>query len=182
MSEGAHAPSPGRLVALGEIVGTHGVAGLLRLHPFDAATAPALALGGPVFLTRRADAGAPPREAHVLAARPHGRLVLLKLEGLDDLDGAAALVGTVVSVPESALPPPGPNELYVYQLEGLEVVTVGGERLGRVASLFPTGANEVLVVRNGDREYLIPVIADVVKDVDLAAGRVVIEPLAGLLE
>ncbi len=174
-----------RHIVLGEIVGTHGVKGLLRFHPysgsFETLTPPQT-----VFLTprKRSDAAAPqPSAAHVLAsARPHGRVLLLEFEDVTSIDAAEPLIGTTLSVAETALPPPGPGEIYVYRLEGLEVVTVGGDRLGTIASVFPTGSNEVLVVRDGNREHLIPVIADVIRSIDLEGGRVVIEPIAGLLE
>jgi 16S rRNA processing protein RimM len=118
----------------------------------------------------------------LIGARPHGRLYLLRLQGIDTIDTAKSLVGNELCLPASELPPCQPGEFYAYQLEGLDVVTVAGERLGRVESLFPTGSNEVLVVRDGPREHLIPVIADVIRSVDLAGRQVVIEPLEGLLE
>lgn len=213
-SEGRATCSPGRLIPLGEIVGTHGVGGLLRFHPYSAASA-ALAAARTVFLAPRpapfagghpkappsaggddpdttaarpeaaAEPGAAsptPRALTLLSARAHGRLHLVRFEGVDRIEDAEPFVGTVLSVAESDLPAVGPGEFYAYQLEGLEVVTVGGERLGTVESLFPTGSNEVLVVRDGAREHLIPVIADVIRTIDLGARRVVIEPIAGLLE
>ena len=182
--------SEGRLVPLGEIVGTHGVGGLLRLHPYSPLPA-ALGAARTVFLSPRQHprAGSPqgepnvaPRPQTLVSARPHGRVHLLRFEGIDRIEDAEALVGTVLSVPETDLPPPGPHEVYAYKLEGLEVVTEGGDRLGTVESLFPTGSNDVLVVRDGAREHLIPVIADVIRTIDLDGGRVVITPIAGLLE
>ena len=183
MSEGTNRASSGRLIALGEIVGTHGVHGLLRFHPYNHRADPAaLAVDHPVFLTPRTAPAAEPRPVMLRTARPHGRVVLLQLAGVDRIEDAEPLVGSVLAVPAASLPPPAPGEFYAYQLEGLEVLTVGGDRLGTVDALFPTGSNDVLVVRDGAREHLIPVIADVVREVDLAAGRVVIEPLEGLLE
>jgi 16S rRNA processing protein RimM len=187
MIEGVDTSPPGRLIALGEIVGTHGVRGLLRLHPVNAASAAsaARAVDHAVFLTpgrRRDPAEAGARPARLRLAQPHGHVVLLQIEGVDDMDAAERLVGMELAVAEVDLPPPGPGEFYAYQLEGLEVVTVDGERLGLVASVLPTGGNDVLVVRDGVREHLIPVIADVVRAVDLDARRVTIEPLEGLLE
>ena len=61
-------------------------------------------------------------------------------------------------------------------------VTNSGERLGTVERSFSTGANEVLVVQDGPREVLIPMIADVVRSIDLAEHRVVIDPIPGLLD
>ena len=67
----------------------------------------------------------------------------------------------------SQLPPPGPGECYWADLEGLRVLTLDGVELGTVASLFATGANDVLVVR-GDRERLVPFIRDtVIAEIDL---------------
>lgn len=201
MSEGAVKASPGRLVALGEIVGTHGVGGLLRLRTGNTPTV-ALAAGQTVFLAppsrergarttalpqAQSDCSAAlapagtPRAMVVVSARAHGRVVLLELEGIASLEEAAPLVRCRLSIPETDLPAPGPHEFYAYQIEGLEVFTVGGERLGRITSSFPTGSNEVLVVSDGEREYLIPCIADVVRRIEVANGRVVIEPMEGLL-
>jgi 16S rRNA processing protein RimM len=182
MSTAAGRTSPGRLVSLGEIVGTHGVGGLLRFHPYSDAAA-ALTPPRTVYLQPRpaADtAGWEPRR--LLAAKPHGKLFLLQFEGLGTIEAASPLIGTVLAVSEHDLPAAAPNEFYAYQLEGLEVVTGQGDRLGVVHHLIPTGSNEVLVVRDGEREHLIPVIADVVRHVDLGARRIVIEPIEGLLD
>jgi 16S rRNA processing protein RimM len=117
-----------------------------------------------------------------VSARRHGRLVLLGFENVATIEEATAFVGTVLAIPEADLPAVRPGEYYAYQLEGLEVVTRAGGRLGTVDHLFPTGSNEVLVVRDGAREHLIPVIADVVRQVDLPRRRIVIEPIEGLLD
>ena len=186
MKQDTHTSSPGRLVALGEIVGTHGVRGLLRFHPYGS-TSSLPPVGRPLYLTARPSPGTDPdpseaRPIVLTAARPHGNLVLLNLENVDDMDAAAALVGSALAVLETDLPATDPGEFYVYQLEGLDVVTSDGERLGTIDRSFSTGASEVLVVQGEGREYLIPMIADVVQSIDVAGGRVVIDPIPGLLD
>ncbi len=174
---------------LGEIVGTHGVGGLLRFHPYSDSPA-ALAASRFVYLQPREAVAAAgrvpevePRQSwHLLSARPHGRVVLLRFEDVTTIESATPLVGCVLSIPERELPATAPGEFYAYQLEGLDVVTCSGDHLGTVDHLIPTGSNEVLVVRDGSRERLIPMIADVVRRVDLADHRIVIEPIAGLLD
>lgn len=187
MIEGVHTAPSGRLIGLGKIVGTHGVRGLLRFHPANEASAASAveASGHNVFLRSGPSTGRgsnTPRPAKLLSARPHGRMVLMEIDDIKDIDDAAKLVGLELAVPESELPAPAADEYYTYQLEGLEVVTVAGVLLGTVASVMPTGSNDVLTVRGTGREYLIPVIKDVIRSIDIDAGRVTIEPMEGLLD
>jgi 16S rRNA processing protein RimM len=182
MKQDTHTSSPTRLVALGEIVGTHGVRGLLRLHPYDRASSLPPA-GRPVYLTPRADADpSHARPIIVESARPHGNVVLLSIRDVTSIEAATALIGSALAVDERDLPAPEPGEVYVYQLAGLDVVTDDGARVGTIERSFSNGASEVLVVHDGAREYLIPMIADVVRSIDVAAGRVVIDPIPGLLD
>ena len=186
MKHETHTSSPGRLIALGEIVGTHGIRGLLRFRPYDRVSDP-LPTGEPVYLTPRVSADDDSSSADATTVvlddvRPHGNVALLRVRGISDIDAATALVGRTLAMREDALPAPAPGEIYVYQLAGLDVVTDAGDRVGTVERSFSTGANEVLVVHEGPREYLIPMIADVVRTIDLAGGRVIIDPIPGLLD
>lgn len=191
MTEEAADTVPSRLVELGEIVGTHGVGGLLRLHPYGDCHA-ALAATPTAYLIRRqrrrrgSEADAPvatePRAVRLTAVRPHGRVILLEVAGIDSIDQAELLLGAVVSIDENALPAAAPGEVYAYRLTGLDVTTSDGRALGRVAETFDAGSSEILVVRDGEREHLIPVIAEVIRTIDIDGGRIVIDPLPGLLD
>jgi 16S rRNA processing protein RimM len=95
---------------------------------------------------------------------------------VDDRDAAEALVGQDIYVSRDLLPPPGKDEYYWVDLEGLEVVTTEGVALGRVSHLFATGANDVVVVKDGTRERLVPFIqGSFVRSVDLSGGRMVVD-------
>jgi len=95
--------------------------------------------------------------------------VVAKLAGYDDRDQAGQLIGAEIAIRLEQLPPLKKGEYYWAQLVGLEVVNLAGERLGKVDHLFDTGANDVMVVRNG-RERWLPATADVIREVDLEAG------------
>jgi 16S rRNA processing protein RimM len=102
--------------------------------------------------------------------------MVAQLPGVDDRDQAAALIGTDIHVAREQLPPPAKGEYYWVDLEGLEVVTTDNVELGRVSHLFATGANDVVVVRDGTRERLIPFVqGSYVRSVDLSAGRMVVD-------
>jgi len=73
------------------------------------------------------------------------------------------------------------GDFYWYELVGMEVVADDGRALGRVESLLATGANDVLQVRDGDREILLPNIPDVVLSVDRETKRITVRLLPGLL-
>jgi len=92
------------------------------------------------------------------------------------------LKGAVVMLALADLPPARPGEFYYYEAIGCEAFLTDGTRLGTIEEVFATGANDVWVVRDGQREVLVPVIDDVVKAMDLAARRVTIEPVPGLLD
>lgn len=111
----------------------------------------------------------------------HKGWAILKLAGCDDRTAAEKLRGKLVQIPMEEAMPLGEDEYYVYQIVGLTVWTTKGERLGRVTEVLSTGSNDVYVVRDGEREILIPAIEDVVKEIDLAGGRMVVELMEGLI-
>ncbi len=114
-------------------------------------------------------------------ARLMHKAALLKLKGVDTELAAARLREQFVQVPTDQAVPLPEGKYYLYQLIGLRVKTMQGEDLGEVVDILETGANDVYVVRQGEREVLIPAIEPVVKKVDLANGELIIEPMEGLL-
>jgi 16S rRNA processing protein RimM len=115
-------------------------------------------------------------------AKPHKRQLLVHLEGIDSINDAEQWIGAVVSVPEADLPPLGENEYYYYQVVGLDVFDTKGARIGTIARLWPTPGGDLYVVKDGEKEYLIPVVKEIVTKIDFAAGRVIVDPPEGLLE
>ena len=126
----------------------------------------------------------PPSEPtwrRVLASRRHKQFVLLWLEGVETANDAEALVGCGVALPREQLPPPG-EAVYHIDLIGCAVRTTAGEELGTVEEMIVTGSNDVCVVRGAGREFLIPLVADVIAVLDIAARTIVVEPVAGLFD
>lgn len=109
-----------------------------------------------------------------------GRAAVFHLAGVESREEADALRGEFlyVSVAQAHRPR---GEYFVHELIGLEVWTAEGSRLGTIADVLRTGANDVYVVRDDAGEHLIPAIADVVKSIDTAGGHVVVHPIPGLL-
>ena len=115
------------------------------------------------------------REATVAEGQRHGKTVIVRIEGYDDRDEAARLIGTEIGVPRDTLPETQDDQYYWSDLEGLQVVNREGSVLGKVDYLLETGANDVMVVK-GEQERLIPFVIDkVVLGVDLANGEISVD-------
>lgn len=163
---------PAGYVAIGRVLGAVGVRGEIKVQPL--APAAQFKPAGKVMLDGRL--------YRIERSRPAGRHLALKLAGLDVREEAAAHHGRYLLAAESDLAPLPPDEYYHYQLIGLHVETTAGEALGQVAEVFATAGNDVFVVRGGPRgEILVPAIEDVVLKIDVPAGRILIEPVEGLL-
>jgi 16S rRNA processing protein RimM len=171
------APPDPTAIEVGEVGSPHGLHGQVRLWPHQPG-APSLAPGRAILLERDGRWLA----ATVVAAAPHGRGMLLTIDGIHDRTAAARLTGMAVRVRAADLPAAGADEFYHHELHGFAMVTTDGRALGTIADTFATGLNDVWVVRGDGGEHLIPIIADVVREIDRAGRRVVIEPMPGLLD
>ncbi|MET0330102.1 MAG: ribosome maturation factor RimM [Dyella sp.] len=162
----------GRRVLVGRIVGLYGVQGWLKIESW---TEPRTRIFDyqPWQLDTAPDAVS---QIKGIKGRPQGKGLVAYFPEVDDRDKAALLVGKDIYVARELLPPPGKNEYYWVDLEGLEVVTTEGVELGRVSHLFATGANDVVVVKDATRERLVPFIqGSYVRSVDLSGGRMVVD-------
>jgi len=176
-SAAATRPDSDRLVGLGQIGGPHAIHGEVRLRLYNP-TSSALAVQQAVVLRR----GAAREVRRIIGLRRNKRVLLLHLDGCETMTAAEALVGYEVCVDESELPPLRDGEIYVCDLVGLEVVTTGGDLVGAVVEVMAAPSADVCVVQGGGREHLIPLIADIVRRIDRDAGRLIIEPVPGLLD
>jgi len=152
-------------VVLGRISGLFGVKGWVKVFSHTEPREAVLNYGH--WLIRRSGEW----QSHKVAeGKRHSKTVVVRFEGIDDRDQAKELLGCDFAVAREDLPAPGDGRYYFGDLEGLRVVHRDGTELGTVAYVMETGANDVLVTK-GERERLIPFIADkVILDVDLAAG------------
>jgi len=160
---------PDGLVTFGRITGLFGVQGWVKIFS-HARPREAIVEFSPWLV----ETGGDWREFEVEEGRAQGKGVVVKLAGVDDRNQASPLIGADIAVRFSQLPPLSKGEYYWVQLVGLEVVNLAGQRLGKVDHLLETGANDVLVVRNG-KEHWLPVTSNVIREVDLEAGRIRVE-------
>ncbi len=122
-----------------------------------------------------------PSPFHVEHSRWQKGQAVVKLDTVDDRDRAEELCGRYLRVPGGQLAELEEGEYYLFQLMGLTVVTEEGRELGPIKDILQTGANDVYIVDTARGELLLPAIRDVVKEVDLPAGRMTVHLLPGLM-
>ncbi|HEY8533873.1 MAG TPA: ribosome maturation factor RimM [Micromonospora sp.] len=125
-----------------------------------------------------------PERLTVESARWHQNRLLVRFEGVYDRNAAEELRGVLLCVDSGEIAPPTePDEYHDIQLIGLAAVDTRGEPLGEVVRVEHAPASDLLVVRRPDgRTALVPFVSAIVPQVDLAGGRVVIDPPGGLLD
>ncbi len=162
---------------VGKIVNTHGIRGEVRVLPttdfVDERFAPQQKLylqgtGAPIELT-------------IERSRQHKGFILVKFVGYDNINDVESFRNHELMVSAADQQPLEDGQYYYHQIIGLTVKTVAGEELGKVKEILAPGANDVWVVeRPGKADLLLPVIDDVVKQVDLDNGQVLVELMEGL--
>ena len=152
-------------ILVGEIGRPHGVRGLVKLRSFTSDPA-AITSYGPLT-----DESGERRFAVALLSDGVARI-----EGVEDRDAAARLTGTCLYVERANLPPPEEEEFYLADLVGLRAETAAGEPLGRIRSVEDNGAGAFLVLDGPQGERFVPFTRACVPVVDIAGGRLVVEP------
>src|SRR5512135_1586499 len=105
---------------------------------------------------------------------------LLKLDGVDTRNDAELLQGRSVSIKRQDRPAPADAEYFTNQIIGLAVETIDGVVLGQITEILKTGANDVYVVKNERREILLPAQDEVIREIDVEHGKMIVKLLPGL--
>lgn len=178
MRDNSEPPDQERFVRVGRVARPHGIKGELKILPYgepgDFSHFPELLVG---------DESAPVGRLYkVERLRPQDKTVLVVLAGLTDRNAADLLIGREVWVDKKYLPALDDDEFYWHELVGLRVVVEGGRELGTVTAMMATGGHDLLVVRGGGREYLIPARREFMLDTDHQAGVITVADIPGLFD
>lgn len=169
-----------RLIPVGKVTRTHGVRGAVKIYPYGESLAvqePGEKLFLPPFSGR-----SKLRELTLVSIEPQGKLLRAQFREVATMDEAQGIVGQELFLPEDRLPQTEEGEYYHYQLIGLRVETVQGRQIGVLRGIIETGANDVYAVESESGEILIPAVDEIILEVDLERGRMVIDPPEGLID
>lgn len=168
---------------VGRVLGPHGVRGWIRCRPYSS---PDLFAVGRDLRLCRGDSTEVVHTFRIVESGAHGGVLRLRLEGVAGREAAEALAGAEAVARRDELPAAEEDAYYWDDLVGLRVYEAGANGsdedrfLGRLESIIETGSNDVYVVRDGERETLVPALVRVVERVDLAAGTMHVNLPEGL--
>ena len=168
---------PEDLLLIGKVVRPHGLKGLLRIISYADSPATFLKAGEVVL----GGGSGKPEKYGIISITAGKKFFLLHLEGLDSLEKAEACRGENIYLNKAVLTK-GEDEYYWYELVGLPVFLDTGKRIGTIRRIIPGAGHDIYVVREGIEEVLIPAVREVIKEVDLEKGKVIISEMEGLLD
>ena len=122
------------------------------------------------------------REFIMLSANPGKSGPVVGLEGISSRIEAEAYRDAEVLVRKDALPRKEADEYFWYELLGIDVFLESGEYLGPISDIIATGSNDVYVIKRGQKEVLIPGTHEIIRNIDLETGKMMIHPVEGLLD
>ncbi|MGI6280240.1 MAG: ribosome maturation factor RimM [Acutalibacteraceae bacterium] len=165
-----------KFLETGKIVGTHGIKGMVRVQPWSD-SADFLGKFKFIYTDKNGE-----RSIRVISAKPHGNVVLMALEGVDSIEAAEKLRGLVIYIDRDDVELPK-DRYFISDLLGCTVKDADtDETLGVLSDVSKTGANDVWHIKQHEKEYLVPVIEDVIVSVDAEKELIFIRPLKGIFD
>ena len=162
---------------VGQIVNTNGLKGLLKVNPFTDDITRFERLKTILVLHKKELL-----EFEIENVKYQKKQVLLKLKGIDTIEEAEKYKEDYIKINRKDAEKLPKDTFYIADLIGLEVYTDSDELLGNIEDIFPTGSNDVYVVKNSEgKQILLPAIKDVIKQIDLEHKKVVVKLIDGLL-
>ena len=159
-------------VLVGEITSAHGIRGMVKVYP-STDTPERLAEIERIYLGEESSL----RE--IESSSVQKSMVLLKIEGIDDRNASERLRGVKLYIPIEDRKPLEEGQYFIEDLIDLPVYTIEGDHIGEVSDIMTQHVNDILVIREGEREHLIPFVRAFIKKVE--EDRIVVDPIEGML-
>lgn len=167
------------LFQVGVVTGTHGLRGDLKVKTLTAASDSLLHAS---FVELRPRDGGAAQRFTPVRATPHKKVILLRLQGQEDINAVTGWVGAEVYMDRAELPETGDDESYWYELEGLRVVDATLGEIGVLEDMLTTAAHDIYVVRGLFGEVLIPAVDEFIEAVDLEQRLLRVDLPQGLVD
>ena len=163
---------PGERVLIGRATRPQALNGWFRVQP----EVDDLALFEPGLEIWLETLGESAQRYRIEAARFRHRMVQLKLEGVESVEDAESLRGRLIYVDQDKLPALPKDSFYHYEITGCKAYKPDGAFLGEVKEVQPGASGDLIVIKNGENEILVPAAKEFVRSIDITNRKVVVEP------
>ena len=166
-----------KYLEIGQIVNTFGIKGMVKVKPFTDNIERFSNLEK-IYIKNKSGQ----TEYKIQEVKYHKNMVLIKFEGIENPEQADLLRNAYLEVDREHAVPLEEGTYYIVDLIGLEVYTEEGKLLGKVDDIYNTGANDIYVIKDElGKQVLLPGIKDVIKNVDLEGGKIIVHLIPGLV-
>lgn len=162
---------------IGQIVNSYGIKGFFKVVPFTDNITRFDDLKN-IYIEKNKKL----EKKEIEEVKYHKNLVLLKIKGIDDINDTEQYKNCYLKIDRKNAAKLPEDSYFITDIIGIEVFTEDGELLGNVIDVFPTGSNDVYVVKDElGKQILLPAIGDVVKNVDIISKKMTVKLIAGLI-
>ncbi|MCI8832871.1 MAG: 16S rRNA processing protein RimM [Clostridia bacterium] len=162
---------------IGQIVNSYGIKGFFKVVPFTDNITRFDDLKN-IYIEKNKKL----EKKEIEEVKYHKNLVLLKIKGIDDINDTEQYKNCYLKIDRKNVAKLPEDTYFITDIIGIEVFTEDGELLGNVIDVFPTGSNDVYVVKDElGKQILLPAIGDVVKNVDIISKKMTVKLIAGLI-
>ncbi|MCE1247704.1 MAG: ribosome maturation factor RimM [Firmicutes bacterium] len=170
------------LIAIGRIVKSFGIRGEVAVEILTDFPHRFIEMKKILLVNERTEA--PPREVAIESARFHKNQALLKFDFISTPEEGALYRGWLLKIPKEEVMELEQDEYYVFELIGLEVFDTAGTLIGKIINVIPAGAHDVYEMKHPEtgKVNMVPACKQFIRDVNLQAGKMIIDPIEGLIE
>ena len=166
-----------KLIAYGKILKPHGLKGEVKVLPYSGETEN-FKFFRSIYIPLEKNK---PQEYVILGKKFQKNQIIVKMQNVDSIEDAELLRGKEIFIDKAELPSTEEDEYYWFELIGLKVYSQDNGLVGKVDSIIDSTAQPILVIKNNSKEYMVPLIDNFVKKIDLDNSKIVIEPIEGLI-
>jgi 16S rRNA processing protein RimM len=167
----------GDFLLLGKVAKAHGMRGEVKIFPYSGQPENMKAYKELVLVN---DRGTLSRPLTVLSCKVQGKMAITRLDSVSSRDEAESVEGLKVLIARKFLPELSEDEFYWHQYVGKTVTDINQHDIGKIESIFSNGRQDIMVIRAGSKEILVPISKAIV--VGESAEKLTIDPPPGLLE
>lgn len=162
-------------IVVGKIVNTHGIKGDIKVYPYTDDIKRFSKLKN-IYI------GKEKLSMEIESAKYHKDMVLLKLKSFDNINEVMHFKDELIFIDEQDKVKLPKDNYFIYELIDCKVFDINGNSLGYIKDVLQNSSNDVYIIKDKDKEYLIPAVKEFIKEVNIIEKRIIVDPIEGMIE